>query len=370
MTENRTLKLFYLASALDDGDRAGLPALLAGALPRATFDVAVGVLGPAAGAVGAALTAAGVPVLAVPVRNLIDFGGMRRLRRAVQSFGAGVLHAFGPDAVRAARLCLSRRGGSNVPRLVATGAADAGSGPAGWLAVRQLRRADRVVATGWAEGEAYRRLGVEGARLTRIAPAVAPPGAPPARATFCAAIGAPEGGRLIFAGGRLDAAHNIRAAVTAFDMVRYGAPHAQLVLTGGGPDRAAAEGRARALMFDDYRVRFTGARPDIAAATLLAEQVWVTCSRGGEGLALRAMAAGKPVLAYRTPELDEVVEDGVTGFLVPAGDQTALAGKAQLLLAEPELATRLGEAGRARAAERFGVERLADQHARVYQELA
>ena len=43
---------------------------------------------------------------------------------------------------------------------------------------------------------------------------------------------------------------------------------------------------------------------------------------------------------------------------------------AQLLLAEPELATRLGEAGRARAAERFGVERLADQHARVYQELA
>ncbi len=363
------MKLFFLTTDLGDGDAAGQLALLARALPRDRFEVVVGALGPVTGTAGGALRVAGVPATALPVRNVLDFSGMRRLRRAVQDSGATVMHAFGADAVLVARLCLARHDESNAPRLVATGAVIPGDGVSGWLAARQLRRADRVVATGWAEGERYQRLGVNGDRLTRIAPTVTLPQAAPDRAQFCRDVGVPEDARLIFAGGRLDAEHGARDAVGVFDMIRYSSPALQLVLTGDGPDREAAEGLGRALSFDDYRIRFSGARPDLAAATLLADQVWVTCVRGGEYLALRAMAAGKPVVAYHTPELGEIIDDGVTGYLVPPGDRPALATKAQMLLAYPETAARMGEAGRVRAADRFGAERFVEQYTRVYQEL-
>ncbi|MBM3983758.1 MAG: glycosyltransferase, partial [Planctomycetes bacterium] len=210
---------------------------------------------------------------------------------------------------------------------------------------------------------------VPGERLTRIGPAVEPPGAPPDRAAFCAQIGAPPGSALVFAGGRLDAAHGIKEAVMAFDLIRYEAKDAQLVLTGDGPDRTAAADLARALAFDDMRVRFTGARPDLAAVLQLADVVWVTGTRGGEHLALRAMAAGVPVVAYHTPELGEIVDDGTTGYLVPPGDRAALITKMGALYAYPHLIKQMGDAGRARAAARFGPAHFVEQHARVYQEV-
>lgn len=368
------MNLFLLTADPGADDTAGPLALLAAALPAAGFGVAVGVLGPP-GAVAAAprlagLAAAGVRVLALPVRGPLDLSGMRRLRAAVRAAGAAVLHAVGPAAARAARLCLLDTEYGNAPRLVVSGAADADRGVGGWLTGRQVRRADRVIATGWAEAERYRAAGVAGDRLTRIAPAAEALPAPPDRPEFLRDVGAPEGARLIFAGGRLDAAHGWKDAVTAFDMLRYVSPALNLVLTGGGPDREAAADLGRALAFDDFRIRFAGDRPDLAAAAQLAEQVWVLCARGGGSLALRAMAAGRPVVAFRTPEVEEVVEDGVTGLLVPPGDRAGLATKAQELLTDRDLTARLGESARARAAERFSVGRFVEQHARVYRELA
>lgn len=361
-------KVFFLASDLGADDTAQL-VLLARALPRERFALHVGALSGCGSQATHALQSAGVGVTPLSIRGPLDFSGMRRLRRAVRAVNPAVLHCFGPAAVRAARLVVSGADGGNVPCLVASEATRRCGGLAGWLIRRQLRRADRVIATGWAEGDRYRRLGVRSERLTRIGPGIAPPAPAPDHHAFCRDVAAPLGSKLIFAAGRLDAAHGVKEAVIAFDMLRYESPALQLVLTGDGPDRAAAEELGRALAFDDFRIRFSGARPDLAAATQLAEMVWVTCTTGGELLALRAMAAGKPVIAYHTPELAEVIDDGATGFLVPQGDRTAIASKAHELIADPALAARMGEAGRARVAERFGVARLVEQHARVYQEL-
>ncbi len=363
-------KLLFLASDLGSCDAAGQLALLASALPRDRFAVSVGVLGPATGAAADTLRAAGTTVTALPIRHPLDFRGMRLLRAAVREANPAVVHAFGPAAVRAARLVLSRRAEANTPRLVVSAATAPGSGVGGWLAARQLRRADRIIATGWAEGERYRRLGVRGERMTRVNPAVATPAEAPDRAVFCRDVSAPPDSKLIFAGGYLDAAHGVKDAVIAFDMLRYESPALQLVLTGAGPDGLVAEQLGRALAFDDFRIRVSGPRPDLAAAVRLAEMVWVTCVRGGEHLALRAMAAGKPVIAYHTPELAEVIDDGETGYLVPQGDRAAMAMKAHVLIGYPGTAARMGEAGRKRAAERFGVARMAEQHTRVYLEVA
>ncbi len=363
------MNLFFLTSDLGANDAAEQLALLACSLPRDRFSVTVGVLDSAIGVASDSIRAAGIAVHTLPVRGALDFSGMRKLRRAVAESQAKVIHAFGAAAVRAARLCVVRNGENYLPHVIATNALDNEGGMSGWFTARQVRRADRVIATGWSEGEAYQKLGVKGERLTRIAPAIVLPQTVPDRAAFCEEVKAPANAKFIFAGGKLDAAHGIKDAVTAFDMLRYISPQFQLVLTGDGPERTLAEQLGHALAFDDFRIRFTGSRGNIGELTQLADQVWVTCARGGELLALRGMAAGKPVIAFETRELADIIDDGITGYLVPPGDRAAMATKAQMLFAYPENAARMGEAGRARAAERFGLTRLIEQHERVYREL-
>jgi glycosyltransferase involved in cell wall biosynthesis len=74
----------------------------------------------------------------------------------------------------------------------------------------------------------------------------------------------------------------------------------------------------------------------------------------GFGLPLaEAMAAGLPTVASRVGGMPEIVVDGETGILVAPGDADALADAIVRVLADPELGRRLGEAGRARAVERY-----------------
>ncbi len=74
----------------------------------------------------------------------------------------------------------------------------------------------------------------------------------------------------------------------------------------------------------------------------------------GFGLpAAEAMACGVPVVATRAGALPEVVEDGVTGLLVPPADPHALADAVRRLLSDPELCRRMGRAGRERIVQRF-----------------
>jgi glycosyltransferase involved in cell wall biosynthesis len=79
------------------------------------------------------------------------------------------------------------------------------------------------------------------------------------------------------------------------------------------------------------------------------------------------MRAGRPVVAARWPGLAEVVADGVTGHLVPADDKAALARQTRPLLDDAERRLRLGEAGRRRAADRFGVGALVEACVRLYE---
>lgn len=74
----------------------------------------------------------------------------------------------------------------------------------------------------------------------------------------------------------------------------------------------------------------------------------------GFGLVLlEAMAAGRAVVASRVSAIPEVVEDGVTGLLVPPGDPAALAAAIGALLADPARRAAMGAAGRARVTTRF-----------------
>jgi glycosyltransferase involved in cell wall biosynthesis len=86
-------------------------------------------------------------------------------------------------------------------------------------------------------------------------------------------------------------------------------------------------------------------------------------SEGTTTTALEAAASGTPVVATNVGAVPEVVEDGVTGLVVPPLDPDALAGATLRLAEEPELWKRISAAARRRAEERFGVEVGADKHA-------
>jgi glycosyltransferase involved in cell wall biosynthesis len=87
----------------------------------------------------------------------------------------------------------------------------------------------------------------------------------------------------------------------------------------------------------------------------------------GFGLVLlEAMRAGLPVVATRVAAIPEVVEDGVTGILVPPDDPWALADAVLALVRSPDRARELGVAGHARLREHFSPDAMGRGVARVY----
>jgi len=118
------------------------------------------------------------------------------------------------------------------------------------------------------------------------------------------------------------------------------------------------------------RVAFTGFRP--AETVLGALDVFVLPSwiEGMPITVLEAMAHRKPVVATPVGGTPELVVDGETGLLVPPRDPEALAEALRSLVADPKRARRLGEAGYARVAERFTVERMTTRVLEVYDEVA
>jgi glycosyltransferase involved in cell wall biosynthesis len=72
---------------------------------------------------------------------------------------------------------------------------------------------------------------------------------------------------------------------------------------------------------------------------------------------MEAMATGLPVVSTVTGGIPEMVIDNETGFLVPAGDASALADAIEKLVVDPSLARHLGEKGHKRASELFSIEK-------------
>lgn len=117
-------------------------------------------------------------------------------------------------------------------------------------------------------------------------------------------------------------------------------------------------------------VRFLGPLPQPALATRLASATLLALPSLSEGLArvlLEAMAAGRPVIASRVGGIPEVVQDGVTGFLVPVGDDEALAERILWLVAHPEEAAAMGRRGQAFVRGFFSPDRYAAGYAGLFE---
>lgn len=156
-------------------------------------------------------------------------------------------------------------------------------------------------------------------------------------------------------------------------------PAAQVVLCAGAPDTPEIEREFRERYEELSRVR-AGVhwvpqmlpRPEVIQ--LLTHAAAFVCPSVYEPLGivnLEAMACGTPVVASRVGGVPEVVEDGVTGVLVPVDDvfEQGLARALDSVLGDPEAARRMGEAGRERAVGVFGWDAVARRTAALYEEI-
>lgn len=149
---------------------------------------------------------------------------------------------------------------------------------------------------------------------------------------------------------------------------------AELWIGGRGPLTDSLREAARSSGVAD-RVRFLGFVPDAELVAYYAA-CDVFCMPSTEraeqfGLVqLEAMNCGKPVVATRLGTgVEYVTLDHVTGLLVEPGDELALGLALNQLLGDPDLRTRLGEAGRRRVAEEFSVKQMVDKTVSVYRQL-
>jgi glycosyltransferase involved in cell wall biosynthesis len=182
------------------------------------------------------------------------------------------------------------------------------------------------------------------------------------------AAGIPADVPLALAVGRLIEQKDHPTLLRAFARVHERVPAARLAILGSGRLEADTRRLVEGLGLADVVV--LPGRTEIRD-WLERAQVFVHTSRWeGFGIVLlEAMLAGLPVVATRVSAVPEVVADGETGVLVEPGDDAAVAGALAELLADPDRARALGEAGRRRAQAEFSVARMAERTHAVYDEV-
>ena len=160
-----------------------------------------------------------------------------------------------------------------------------------------------------------------------------------------------------------DTATFLRAA----KIVEQRMPHeAWFTVVGEGPEDAALFALARQLGLDKQLVF---AHAGVSRDRILKDtDVYVQAARQ-EGLGyamLEAMSWARPVVASSVGGLIPLVREGETGFLTPPGNPEALAEKILLLLKQPELRLRMGQAGRKLALEKHSRQRMIERTVEVY----
>ncbi|HYL83759.1 MAG TPA: glycosyltransferase family 4 protein, partial [Candidatus Angelobacter sp.] len=158
-------------------------------------------------------------------------------------------------------------------------------------------------------------------------------------------------GRVILAVGRWVATERYKGMdtlITALPRLLTAWPELQLVLAGSGDDRGWLDDLVEKNGVERHVHFLSGLSYGELAACYAACEIFALPSRSeGFGLVyLEAMACGKPVIGGAHGGAPEIIQDGVTGYLVPHGDPIQLATAMQTLLADPPHAKEMGARGR------------------------
>jgi N-acetyl-alpha-D-glucosaminyl L-malate synthase BshA len=164
------------------------------------------------------------------------------------------------------------------------------------------------------------------------------------------------------------AVKNTTRVIEVFDALTRELP-VRLLMIGEGPERPRCEQLAQDLGVAG-RVTFAGSQQYIESLLPLADLVLVPSAHESFGLtALEAMSCGVPVVTTEEGGSREVVDDGVSGYLVDVEDLAALVDRARTLLVDGALRDAMGEAGRRVAMARFHIDGAVARYEAIYDRL-
>ena len=219
-----------------------------------------------------------------------------------------------------------------------------------------LRGAYRVVTVCGSFADKLESRGIDRDRITvlhnSVKPFVAPPLEQVRRVQHSLGL---QDEAVILAVGRLSYEKGIADLLRAAAVLSNtkGVPNFRLVLVGDGPEREALARLASRLGIEG-KLTMAGfqrdTKPYYSIATLMAVS---SHTEGSPNVVLEAMAAGLPIAATAVGGIPEILEEGLTGLMVPPRNPDAMASAILRILTDPEMRLRLGAAARLRAESNF-----------------
>jgi glycosyltransferase involved in cell wall biosynthesis len=146
-------------------------------------------------------------------------------------------------------------------------------------------------------------------------------------------------------------------------------PKAIFLLVGDGIERPGLEKTASSLGIKNS-VIFAGMRKDVPEIlSILNVFVLPSLNEGLPMALLEAQAAQIPVAATSVGAIPDVLEDGVTGILIPPKDPQAIAEAIIMILSDRKIALRMAQRGFERVRDNFSAEKMANKYLSIYKEL-
>ena len=178
----------------------------------------------------------------------------------------------------------------------------------------------------------------------------------------------PESSPIVGVVARLEAEKGHRTLIDAWPLVLAVHPEAWLLVVGEGSERDSLEAQAASLGISG-RVVFTGRREDVPAVTAALDIAVLPSYREAQGLSvLEAMALGRPVVASDVGGIPEMIENGISGLLVPPND--ALADAIIRLLSDHPYADMIARRGHDVVHDRFCIELMVNAIENLYDDAA
>ena len=372
------LKILYVVTTLDHGGSERQLVELIKGLDRQRFVPRVCCLS-AEGHLAAELNRHGIPVETLPLRGLTlpynvitVIRHFARLVKFIQSEGPHIVHGvlfhayilgtFAAKMARAPVVIASRRGLGHFK-----------SGKPHYLFLEWIanRMTDLIVANSEAvKQNVVCQEKVKPSKIRVVYNGIDPTlfDIPP-DPVLKASLGIPERARVVGIVANLIHYKGHRFFLQSCQEVKRKIPDVRFLLIGDGPLRAELQGLANDLDLEG-EVLFLGTRSNISQLLSLMDIIVLpSLEEGFPNAVLEAMAAAKPVVASNVGGIPEAVVHGETGLLVPPENPGALAEAMIQLLHDPKSAMKMGNAGRNRVMQQFGLNRMINEMEHIYEEL-
>lgn len=320
-----------------------------------------------------AARANGIDVAVIECRNRFDPRGFRALRALVDESGIDILHCHGyredfyalTSRARTRKVTTNHLWKRTTPMLRLYAAVDS------WL----MTRFDRVVAVSREISSELESSGFSAPQLAYIPNGVDVDLFEPreeSRASLNARkreLGIDGSSAVLTTTGSLTEEKGHRYLFEAVSGLADRRSDLRVLIVGDGPERAALLELVGKLGIEQA-VRFVGRREDIADILSVTDVFALPSLKEGLPIALlEAMASGTACVATDVGDVGHVIEDGVTGLVVPKASCDELGDAIHRLIEDPSLRARLGAAARQRAVERFSSVRMAESYCALYDEI-